>query len=237
MLIDLHAHSSGISRCCKIDGKDMVVVTKNSGMDGVILTNHYDKDYITVDAYDLATRYVNEYKYVKECGDQIGFRVFFGIEVTMAKHNNVHMLVYGVDCDFLLKHPNLYDNTIDELSKLVKDNNGILVQAHPLRKGKNVLFDLKYLDGIEANCHPKYDGTYIDYLSKLAYDNSLILTCGGDFHNDTHRVKCGLYLDDNLRDTLEIVNFLISSKSIKLCIQEPDSLVSYDYIFNKGDRK
>ena len=42
MLIDLHAHSKGISRCCQIDGKDMVLVTKNAGMDGVILTNHYE---------------------------------------------------------------------------------------------------------------------------------------------------------------------------------------------------
>ena len=46
MLIDLHTHSKGISRCCQIDGKDMVLVAKNAGMDGIILTNHYDKNYL-----------------------------------------------------------------------------------------------------------------------------------------------------------------------------------------------
>ena len=234
MLIDMHAHSAGISRCCKIDGKDMVLVTKNRGIDGVILTNHYDKDYITVDPEELAIRYVNEYKYVKECGKKAGFRVFFGIEVTMAKHDNIHMLVYGVDCEFLLKYPNLYDFTQEELYNKVKEYNGILIQAHPLRKGKNVLLDLKFLDGVEANCHPKYDGSYVGYLSKLALDNNFLLTCGGDFHNDTHRVKCGVYLDDKLVDTLDIVNYLKKCSEIKLCIQEPDSMESYDYLFKKG---
>ena len=233
MLIDFHAHSKGISRCCKIDGKDMVLVTKNAGMDGIILTNHYDKDYITVDALELANRYINEYFYVKECGEAIGFKVFFGIEVTLAKHNNVHMLVYGVSTDFLLNHPELYDYTQKELYKLVKASNGILVQAHPYRKGKNVLLDLKYLDGVEANCHPKYDGTYVMDFAKLANDNKLLLTCGGDFHNDTRRVKCGVYIDDGLVDTLDIVRFLNNSKEIKLCLEEPTNSLSYDFIYRK----
>lgn len=172
MLIDFHAHSKGISKCCKIDGKDMVLLTKNSGMDGIILTNHYDKNYlINDDANEFAKRYVDEFYYVQKEGEKIGFKVFFGLEITMAKHNNVHMLVYGVDCDFVLKYPNLYDYTQQELYELVHKNNGILVQAHPYRKGKDVLLDLNYLDGIEANCHPLYDATHLNKLYNMAVTN------------------------------------------------------------------
>ena len=110
MLIDLHAHSKGISKCCKIFGKDMVMLTKNIGLDGIVLTNHYDKSYlIDNDKDEFANRYVNEYKYVKQCGEEIDFKVFFGIEVTLAKHNNIHVLVYGVDPEFVLKYPDLFD--------------------------------------------------------------------------------------------------------------------------------
>ena len=232
MLIDFHAQSKGISKCCQIDGKDMVLLTKNSGMDGVILTNHYDKSYlIENDANEFAKRYTDDFYYVQKDGEKRGFKVYFGIEVTMAKHNNVHMLVYGVDCDFVLKYPNLYDYTQQELYELVHQNNGILVQAHPYRKGKDVLLDLNYLDGIEANCHPIYDGTYLEKLYNMAVTNKKLLTCGGDFHNDTIRVKCGVYLNEDIKDTLEIVNYLIKSNEIKLCVQEVGDSTSFDFCY------
>lgn len=233
MLIDFHAHSSGISKCCKIDGKNMLIVAKNKGIDGVVLTNHYNKSYVISDSKDLAIRYVNEYLYVKSCGEELGIKVFFGIEVTMDKHNDVHMLIYGVDCDFLLKYHDLFDYDQEKLFKLVKENNGILSQAHPLRRGKNVLLNLEFLDGVEINCHPLYDGTYLEFFNALAYDNNLILTCGGDFHNDTHRVKCGIYLDDSLNTMNDIVKYLKSTDNIKLCIQENNSFESFDYTFVK----
>ena len=232
MLIDFHAHSKGISKCCKIDGKDMVLLTKNSGMDGIILTNHYDKNYlINDDANEFAKRYVDEFYYVQKEGEKIGFKVFFGLEITMAKHNNVHMLVYGVDCDFVLKYPNLYDYTQQELYELVHKNNGILVQAHPYRKGKDVLLDLNYLDEIEANCHPLYDATHLNKLYNMAVTNKKLLTCGGDFHNDTIRAKCGVYLDESINNTLEVISFLKNANEIKLCVQEVGDLTSFDFVY------
>ena len=233
MLIDMHAHTSGISKCCKIDGKNMLIVAKEKGIDGVVLTNHYDKSYITVDSKELAERYVNEYFYVKRCADELGMKAFFGIEVTMAKHNNVHMLIYGVDCDFLMKYHDIFDYEQEELYKLVKENNGILVQAHPLRRGINVLLDLKYLDGVEINCHPLYDNTHLEFLDNLAKENNFILTCGGDFHNDTYRVKCGVYFENSINNMNDLVEFLKTTKEINLCIQEVGYSVTIDYLYKK----
>ena len=233
MLIDLHAHSSGISKCCRIDGKNMLIVAKEKGIDGVILTNHYDKSYITVDSKELAERYVNEYIYVKKCADELGMKAFFGIEVTMAKHNNVHMLIYGVDCDFLLKYHDVFDYEQEYLYKLVKEHDGILIQAHPLRRGINVLLDLKYLVGVEINCHPLYDATHLDFLNDLAKNNNFILTCGGDFHNDTYRVKCGVYFENHISKIEELVGFLKTTNEIKMCVQEVGTSVAFDYLYIK----
>ena len=48
MLIDFHAHSA-LSKCCQIDGKGGLIVARDHGMDGFILTNHYDKCYLIND--------------------------------------------------------------------------------------------------------------------------------------------------------------------------------------------
>ena len=47
MLIDLHAHSSGISKCCRIPIERVIKEAKRVGLDGIVLTNHYQKNYVT----------------------------------------------------------------------------------------------------------------------------------------------------------------------------------------------
>ena len=220
MLIDLHAHSA-LSRCCKIDGKDNLIVAKEFGMDGFVLTNHYDKSYlINDDKIEYANRYINEYYYVKKCSIELGIKCFFGIEVTMSKHNNCHVLVYGVSPEWLVNHPNLYDLEISELYELVHKYNGIVVQAHPLRKNINVLLDTKYLDGIELNSHTINEGPHTEEILEIAKANGLLVTSGGDFHNDAPRAKCGVYLPDNLNETMDIVNYLKNSIEYKMVVQE-----------------
>ena len=40
----------------------------------------------------------------------------------------------------------------------------------------NVLFDLKYLDGVEINCHPLYEGTHLSVFKKIAEDTNKLLS-------------------------------------------------------------
>ena len=70
MLIDLHAHS-GFSKCCKADGETVLKATKDRCIDGVILTNHYTKIYLTdgITPLQLAEQYIREYYEVKKVGD------------------------------------------------------------------------------------------------------------------------------------------------------------------------
>ena len=74
----------------------------------------------------------------------------------------------------------------------------------------------KYLDGVEINCHPLYDATHLEFLNNLAKNNNFILTCGGDFHNDTYRVKCGVYFENHINEIEELVEFLKETNEIKL---------------------
>ena len=233
MLIDMHAHSSGISRCCLIDAKDVVKEALKVGIDGIVLTNHYVEYYAENNDYlAFAKRYIEEFNYAKKCGDEVGCKVFFGIEITMEHDGFPHLLVYGVEPQFILDHPRIFNYSQEQLYSAVKSAGGVLVQAHPYRKNINVLFDLKYLDGVEVNCHPLYEGTHLSVFKKIAEDNNKLLTCGGDYHADIHRVKCGMYLPEWIKNGVDVGTYLKQTKECKLCVQEVGCFEQIEVVHN-----
>ena len=232
MLIDLHAHSSGISRCCQIPAEEVLKTAKEYGIDGIVLTNHYQKSYLQNDDADaFAKAYVEEFHYTEKIAEELGMKVFFGVEVTTELYKNVHMLVYGVPEKFVLENPRVFELNQEELYKLVKVYGGVLVQAHPFRNGCTVL-DTAYLDGVEINCHPLYGNSYQKDLMEIAAENKLLLTCGGDYHADTYRAHCGMYLPDDIGNNNELRDYLLDTKEVKLCIHEPNEETSADVSVN-----
>jgi len=232
MLIDPHAHTSEISLCCRIGATEVLQAAKAAGLDGIVLTNHYQKSYVRHDnPPEFAKKYIKEYEYTKQIGYETGLHVFFGIEVTTALYKNVHMLIYGTEPSFCLRFPDMYDYPLDELSRIVHKSGGVLIQAHPFRNGTHVL-DTQYLDGLEINSHPLYNVSYADELTKIADQSGLILTCGGDYHADTYRPLCGTYFPETTADSIAIGAFLRTTKNIRLRIHEPNTESYYetDYI-------
>ena len=228
MLIDLHAHTSAISRCCKIPAPEVIRQAKEIGQDGIVLTNHYPKNYVqNGNTLAFAQKYIDEYAYARQCGDAEGFKVFFGIEISTELYPNVHMLVYGVEPSFCLKYPDMYNYPLEKLSRIVHEAGGTLVQAHPFRNGTHVL-DTQYLDGIEINCHPYYNISHADKLTKIADETGLILTVGGDYHADTYHAVCGTYLPDTITDGIALGAYLHNTDQIKLRIHEPNTETYYE---------
>ena len=222
MLIDMHAHSSGISPCCRIPYSQTLHQALQYGMDGVVLTNHYQKSYTREAGLDaFVEKYIAEYEAARKYGGEIGCRVFFGVEVTMERYPNVHILLYGVGPEFLRDNPDLFDCTQKELYELVKASGGLLIQAHPFRNGATVL-DTALLDGVEINCHPLYGKSYSAELLQIARREGLMVTCGGDYHADTYRPKCGMVLPEGVEDHRDLRDYLLSGAERQLCIQEPN---------------
>lgn len=242
MLIDCHAHTARISPCCKGESEQIISDAKKVGINGIVLTNHYSGYYVKVakmyaDTKEMAQAYLDEYKRVKSLGEKQGFSVLFGIEISMELYKAVHLLVYGIDEKFLFDNLEMYDYTQERLYKAVKKAGGVLVQAHPLRNDKNLLLDPQFLDGVEINSHPIYNGPRYEFLSEFAHKNRLILTSGGDYHADSKRVCCGIYLPKSIKDTKDLAKYLCTTDSVHLRMQEPKETQSYEKIFirNKGE--
>jgi predicted metal-dependent phosphoesterase TrpH len=236
MLLDLHAHSSGISHCCRIDARENILRAKAAGLDGMVLTNHYTKPYVKDgDALAFAHRYVDEYYAAKAAADELGATLLFGIEVTMEKCNGAHLLVYGVEDSFVYEHADMYDYTQKELWDAVKAAGGALVQAHPYRREVNALLDTSMLDGVEVNCHPLYNYSHMDDMTDIAAKNNLVLTCGGDYHADTERPICGTYLPDNIaQNRRALADYLLTAKTTELCVHEPHTDTPVRVTYTRG---
>ena len=233
MLFDLHAHTQAISKCCRLPAEKILETAKNNGIDGIVLTNHYQKNYITDgDADTFAKRYVDEFYCTEKLGEQMGIKVFFGIEVTAELYPKVHMLIYGVEPEFIKRHPLIFDCTQEEMYALVKDNGGVLIQAHPFRGGTTVL-NTDFLDGIEVNCHPLYKNSFSKEILGIATENKLAVTCGGDFHADTYRPHCGMYIPKDVCSSKALGDYIKNASCLKLCIHEPNDAEYKDFDFHK----
>lgn len=222
MFIDTHVHTSGISPCCQMNYREVLDEDKATGLDGVVITNHYHKAYIGDE--DLALfgkRFVKEYLDAKEYGEKIGIKVFFGVEVSTLLYDAVHILVYGVDEEFIYENPEMYDYTQEQLYLAAKKHGGTVIQAHPFRNATKML-DPRWLDGIEINCHPLYGNSYAGVMIHLAQKHGLTLICGGDFHADTYRPICGTYFPDDISDNRGIGDYILNSEKIKMVIHEPN---------------
>ncbi|MBO5224783.1 MAG: PHP domain-containing protein [Clostridia bacterium] len=222
MIIDMHAHSKGISRCCQLTYKENIDIAKNVGIDAIILTNHYARAYLKFydNVEELVGCYHNEYKEAKSYGESVGVKVYYGVEITLTDDIRVHLLAYGVDESFLSAHPYVFDYPLKKIQKTVHEYGGILVQAHPFRCGDK-LVDTDYLDGVEISCHPKYFTTSQADVKKVAKEKDVIITCGADYHGDTpYRPICGLVVDELPKDINAIVKILTSSNKKTLLIHE-----------------
>ncbi len=225
MIIDMHTHSKGISRCCQRTYEQNVDYAKECGIDALILTNHYDRGYLKYyeNIEDLVAHYHQEYQNAKVYGESVGIKVYYGVAITAPKLSTspaVHLLAYGVDDRFLTDHPYIFDYTLEKIYETIHEYGGILVQAHPFRC-EDRLVETKYLDGIEISCHPKYYTTSQAKVKKVAKEKGLIITCGADYHGDTpYRPKCGLVVDELPNDINGIVKILTSKEKKTLLVHE-----------------
>ena len=77
MLIDLHAHTKGISHCCRIYAPEVLAAAKEHGMDGICLCNHYQSRYVeNGNAAEFARRYMEEFHATRALGREMGVQVF-----------------------------------------------------------------------------------------------------------------------------------------------------------------
>ncbi|MFY9296851.1 MAG: PHP domain-containing protein [Caldicoprobacterales bacterium] len=186
-LYETHMHTREGSACATATGQEMVRAHIKAGYAGMIVTDHFfngntaiPKDLPWDVRVDLFCR---GYEHALEEAKGTDFHVFFAWEYT---YHGTDFLTYGLDKDFLLKHPDILEWSPEEYFDIVHENGGFIVHAHPFREAfyidKIRLFP-EYIDAVEVINASHLDPIFDERALRFAQENSLLQTAGSDLHH------------------------------------------------------
>ena len=204
-LYETHLHTIQGSACGVSEGREYVKRYQDLGYAGIIVTDHFYRGNCAVERSLPWDRWVHKfcmgYEDAREEGARRGLDVFFGWEETF---DGDDYLVYGLDKEWLLQHPEVRRWTRKEQFDETRSNGGCVVQAHPFRQHyyiKRVHLSPGCVDAVEAanggNSEASYDALAWVYAKKARVP----VTAGSDIHN-VQDVKAetvfGVYLDKKI---------------------------------------
>lgn len=224
---ETHLHTSEASACSSSTGEEMALAAKKFGYTGIFVSNHnwygnscVDKE---LEWKEWIHQYCAGYRNAKKCGDEIGLDVFFAYE---ASYNGTDFLIYGVDEQWLMEHPEIKDATVKQQYRLIHEAGGMVIHAHPYREAfyipKIRLFP-EYVDGVEGInathssprnpvlLHKDYDHKALDY----AGEYQLPITAGSDVHN-TRMLGGGMAFREKLCSEQDYIHSILSGRDYLL---------------------
>lgn len=225
-LYETHMHTSEGSACAGSSGAQMAEAYAAAGYTGIIITDHFFYGNTAVDRSlpwnEWVERFCLGYEHAKATGEKLGLQVFFGWE---AGYGGPEFLVYGLDKNWLLAHPQIRDATVEQQLALVHGDGGIVIQAHPYREASYIREICLYpdtVDGVEAinashsspvrkNPHPEFNERALSY----GEEHDLPFTAGSDQH-DTEMLLGGMIFPERLEDIHDFTRAVMNREAIRL---------------------
>lgn len=205
---ETHAHTSEVSKCASISGKDLARFYKEKGYAGIFVTDHFLNGNTKVSPElpwkERIEWYCSGFENAYAEGQRIGLDVFFGWEYT---YKGTDFLTYGLDKEWLLNHPDLLSLSLIEYFDLVRKDGGFIVHAHPFRQAD-------YIDMIRLLPH-KVDAVEVinayrtDFENRQAEDYAnnynLLKFAGSDNHKGSIDKYSGIQLSRRLKDVNDMI--------------------------------
>ena len=217
-LFDTHVHTSESSPCGKVCANDVIANYINSEYHGIVITDHFSK--IVMDSYGVDTwkekvdRYLLGYRTAKTAAQKNALTVILGMELRFCDHPNDY-LVYGITEEFLYSHPDLFSMTLLQFYELANQNDLIVYQAHPFRRGITPASP-EFLDGMEVyNAHPRHDSKN-DKALAYAVKYGLRQLSGSDAHQPPDFARGGVYFSTSPKDSIEFMQLLRNNDVLEL---------------------
>lgn len=183
---ETHLHTSPVSKCATVDVRDSITYYKNLGYDGVFITNHFLDGNLNIDRSspyeEKINFYFSDYEEGVKIGKEIGIKVFSGVEMS---YKGTDFLVYGLDKDWYLSHPQIMDMCKTEELALLMECGALVIQAHPFREARYIdhirLFP-RSVHGVEVINASRTE--FVNKMAKLYAENyNLIEFAGSDNHS------------------------------------------------------
>ncbi|MCH5182618.1 MAG: histidinol phosphatase [Oscillospiraceae bacterium] len=185
---ETHLHTSPVSACARASVRDTVQFYKDMGYDGIFITNHFlpmigeDKSYEERIEY-----FCSDYEEAVKIGKELGIKVFFGLETG---YGGADFLVYGLDKEWFLQHPQIPQMRKSEELALYMENGALVVHAHPFRDDSYIdhirLFP-KRVHGVEVINANRTE--FINEMARQYAENYRLLPFAGSDNHVAHHQK------------------------------------------------
>ncbi len=219
---ETHLHTKEGSACSSAAAADMARAHKELGYDGIFVTNHFFNGNTSVDRSlpweERIDAYCKGYEIAKEVGDEIGLKVFFGVE--FCKYN-ADLLIYGMDKEWLKDNERLLMETDErKLFSTVRALGGFIVHAHPFRSDPYIHhitlypYDVDAVEVINGSHDPaKF---YNERANAYADMYGLIKTGGSDSHHLDKLFGSGIAVPEPINCPEDYLRLLREGKVIPL---------------------
>lgn len=226
-LYDTHVHTRQASACGTCTGADMARAYKKAGYTGIMITDHFFYGNTAIDRNLPWENWVEAfylgYADAKAEGDRIGLQVLWGWE---SGYRGTEFLIFGLNKEWLLAHPEIRDASIKEQYRLVHEGGGIVIHAHPYREEDyidEICLYPEYVDAVEAvnACHSNpasthHYGPLFDSKAKnYAREHHFPITAGSDAHFDD-LLGGGMAFREKLRDIDDFVQAIYTRRDCLL---------------------
>ena len=183
---ETHLHTAPVSRCARATVRESLEFYKKIGYDGVFITNHFIDGNINIDRgvpySERIAFYFSDYEEGVKLSEEIGISVFCGVEMS---YGGTDFLVYGLNKDWYLAHPEIEGMKKSQLLTLLKEEGALVIQAHPFREAAYIdhirLFP-RHVHGVEVHNASRKDEEN-DMAKRYAQDYGLIEFAGSDNHS------------------------------------------------------
>ena len=216
-LTELHCHTSEVSRCGKATAAEVVDFYLFRGYTTVVLTNHLNKStfnnpkYGDQSGWDWQRRvdfFVGGYEKMKEAAAG-RLNILLGCEFRSFTGPSDYQ-IYGITKEFLLEHPDIQQLEIKEVSKLVRTEGMLFIQAHPFRDGMYITKPSR-LDGIEVFNGNLTKDNRNDIAEIWADRYGLIKVSGTDYHGkNPQAMPVGIATDFPIESNEQLLSTLRS---------------------------
>ena len=188
----------------------MVQAYIDQGFHGVVITNHFNLEYLLgLPKEEALDYYLSGYEEAKKAAEGTGLQVLLGTEVRFNEHPNEFM-IYGVDRQILSECYDYLEKGLAAYRNDVKLPDSVLIQAHPFRD-RMLRREPELMDGIEVfNMHPGHNSRVAQAAKLAASIPGCIKTVGTDFHHPGHQGLCALRVRQMPRDSFDMAAILRS---------------------------
>lgn len=219
---DTHVHTSEISPCGNVSAQDTIRLYRDAGFSGVCITDHFFDVYFNslnnLTWKDAVNRFLLGYHNAKETGNRLGVDVLLGAEIRLTNSLNDYLL-FGLNENFLYKHPHFYKLTIEELYDLTSASGILIFQAHPFRPNLS-RENPRYIDGVEVVNGNIRHNSHNDLALAFAQENDLAISAGSDCHEIYDVGKSGIITSSRISSEDELKAILMN-RTLKLIEIEP----------------